>query len=344
MKNRQVVLFAVSSFTLILAALLRFQVYPDSALHPREPYPSTTHLAADRAVYFDWARLRLHTGEPVHRTVVLQAGSFEGDDETSVWTELATTSDRNGARIAYQERRVAFDRRTGLAKDCCEGYVGTRSDIRQNGLAFRWPVDARPVAYPFFDPVTLSDARMRYTGEETLRGLRVYRYEQDTPPVKIEDVADPLPGSLVGFPGRAVRVVKYAQSSRVYWVEPRSGLPVKVEEYARETLRTPDDQERLVTFEARLRTVDGDVAMLVDAAATFAARARMIETIIPAILAGLGLLSLIAVVLPGRRGRSTAAQDQQEVPGDDLPEAGEADHGARPARVVAGKRVDDLDV
>ncbi|GII01013.1 hypothetical protein Pta02_30210 [Planobispora takensis] len=344
MGGRRVALLAASSFALILAALLRFFVYPGIAVHPREPYPSTVHLAATGAVYFDWARLRLHQGEPIYRTVILQADSFEGDEDTSIWTELATTNDESGARIAYQERRVAFDRRTGLSENCCGQYVGSRRDARQPGLAFRWPVNARPVAYPFFDPVTLSDARMRYTGEETLRGLRVYRYEQDTQPVKVEDVADPLPGSLVGFPGRAVRVARYAESARVYWVEPRSGLPIKIEERVRETLRTADDQERLVVFDATLRTMEPDVAMLAEAAAGIVGRVRLIETIAPAVLAGLGALALGASALPERRRRSAAAQDQQEVPGDELPETGDLNHRAGPVGMIAGQRVDDVDL
>lgn len=344
---RQVTLLAASSFALILAALLRLYVYPYSAVHPREPYPTTVHLAATGATYFDWATLRLHEGEPVYRTVILQADSFAGDGDTAVWTELTTTNDSSGARIDYQERRVGFDRRTGISRSCCEEYVGARRGVRQAGLAFRWPIDARPVAHPFFDPVTLRETQMRYTGEQSLRGLRVYRYEQDTAPVKIEDVADPLPDSVArraGLAGRAVKVARFAETSRVYWVEPRSGLPIKIEEHVRQTLRTPDDQERLVVFDATFRTAEQDVALFAAVAGDFAAWARAVETTVPAVLAGLGAGMMAAGALPGRRRRSAAAQDQQEVPGDDLPEAGDPDHRAGPARMVAGQRVDDLDL
>ncbi|ACZ84466.1 hypothetical protein Aros01_00887 [Streptosporangium roseum] len=341
--GRQVTLVAAGSFALILAALLRLYVYPHSALHPREPYPATVHLSAAGATYFDWATLRLRVGEPVYRTAILQADPFAGDGDTAVWTELTTTNDRSGARIDYQERKVGFDRRTGVSRSCCEEYVGARRGVRQAGLAFRWPIDARPVAYPFFDPVTLRETRMRYTGEQTVRGLRVHRYEQDTAPVRMEDVADPLPGRILGLPGSAVRVARFAETSRVYWVEPRSGLPIRVEEHIRQTLRTADDQERLVVLDATFRTAEQDVELFAAVAGDFAAWARAVETTAPAVLAGLGAVMLAASALPGRRRRSAAAQDEQEVPGDDLPEAGDPDHGAGPARVVAGQGVDDVD-
>ena len=121
-------LLAGAAFLTCMAGLLRYYVYPGALVLPLDQR-QTYHLAASAATYLDTASLEVHAGVPVVNTVSLYGDARAGDDRTAVWVEFASLETENGRRIDYHERRTAFDRRTGMAVDCCEDYIDADTEV-----------------------------------------------------------------------------------------------------------------------------------------------------------------------------------------------------------------------
>ncbi|MEU8267013.1 DUF3068 domain-containing protein [Sphaerisporangium sp. NPDC049002] len=321
--------YVVVAFLVTMAVLLRYYVYGTSLTLPLEQR-RTTHLTAPSATYLDTATFQVRTGVPVTDTVSLYGDPVAGDARTAVWVEFSSLETGYGQRIDYHERRAAFDRRTGLAVACCDAYIDDDTAVRQTGLAFRLPHGAEPRGYPIFDTVLKRQVTLRYEGEETVEGLPAYRYSYTVGPAKVEDLPDQVPGKVLGLPEwKLVSVARYVRITRTMWVEPESGLPVRTREQRVDTLRTPDQVDRVVSFRADLTTEPGDVDAQVGEAAGFRRWAILIRDVLPVgclALAAAVILVVVAVRLrPRRRPKaegSATAQDEQEVPGHDLADAG----------------------
>jgi hypothetical protein len=318
--------YVVVAFLVTMAVLLRYYVYGNGLTLPLEQR-RISHLTASAATYLDTATFQVRTGVPVTDTVSLYGDPTAGDERTAVWVEFSSMETSYGQRIDYHERRTAFDRRTGLAVACCDEYIDDDMGVRQTGLAFRLPYAAEPRGYPMFDPVLKRQVTLRYEREETVDGLPTYRYSYTVGPAKVEDLPGQVPGRVLGLPQwKLVDVARYVRITRTLWVEPESGLPVQVREQRVDTLRTPDQVDRLVSFQADLATEPGDVDAQVAEAAGFRRWAILIRDAFPVICLLLVIAPVAVALRMGvrrrRAGGSAAAQDQQEVPGHDLAGAG----------------------
>ncbi|MET8155969.1 DUF3068 domain-containing protein [Sphaerisporangium sp. NPDC005289] len=360
--------YVVVAFMVTMAVLFRSYVYPNGLKLPLEQR-RVYHLGAEAATYLDTATFQLRAGVPVTDTVSLYGDPVAGDDRTAVWVEFSSLETAYGQRIDYHERRTAFDRRTGMAVACCGEYIDDDTAVRQTGLAFRLPYGAEPRGYPIFDPVLKREVALRYEGEDTVEGLPVRRYGYTVGPAKVEDLPDQVPGKVLGLPAsRPLNVARYVRITRTLWVEPESGLPVRVREQRTDTLRTPDQVDRVVSFQADLVTDAGDVQAQAAEAAGFRRWAVVIRDVMPVAFLVLALVPIVVALRTRRRprgpdrargpddatppggatsagredqapagggtsagrddaappggGTSAAAQDQQQVPGHDLADAG----------------------
>ncbi|ADG87530.1 hypothetical protein TBS_24540 [Thermobispora bispora] len=322
---RDLLIVTAIAFMITAAVLLRYYVYPATLVLPLEQN-RTYRLEASSAVYLDTTTYELRAGVPVVQTVTLLGDPAAGDDRVAVWTEASSLETEQGERIDYHERRTAFDRRTGMIVDCCEGYVDSDPAAAQRGLAFRLPFGARPQGYPMYEPLVKQEVRLRFDGTETVAGVETYRYTYRVGPVKIEDLPDPVPGRSVGLPSwRRITVARYTEVDRTLWVEPESGLIVKTLLRRHDTLRTPDQVERQTSLQAELVTSEGDVRALAEEALRWRRWAQLVRDVVPALCLGIG--GLLAAVLVGLRAaravrRSAAAQHEQQVPGHELADAG----------------------
>ncbi|MFC4534592.1 DUF3068 domain-containing protein [Sphaerisporangium dianthi] len=323
------IVYVVAAFLATMAVLLRYYVYGAGLLLPLEQH-RVSHLVDTAATYLDTTTFQVRTRVPIIKTVSWYGDPAADGASTAVWVEFSSLETGYGQRIDYHERRTAFDRRSGLAVACCDAYVDDDSTARQTGLAFRLPYGAEPREYPMFDPVLKREVPLKYERVENVEGLRTYRYSSTVGPAKVEDLPGQVPGKVLGLPGREfVSVTKYVRITRTLWVEPESGLPVRVEERRTDTLRTADQVDRLVSLQADLITDPGDVAAQVAEAGAFRWRAIVIRDVAPIVFLAVALLVLPVTMLVAARvrrraraGRSAAAQDQQQVPGHDLADTG----------------------
>jgi hypothetical protein len=321
-------LLVVVAFLVTMAVLLRSHVYQNSLVLPleqRRTHQLTTAATGTAASHLDTATLQVRHGVPLIATIGLYGDAAAGDDRTAVWVEFSTLETAFGQRVDYHERRTAFDRRTGMIVDCCDPYVDDVPGARQSGLAFRLPFAAEPREYPIYDPVLRRQVPLRFEGEDVVEGLPVYRYGYAAGPVKVEDLPDVLTREALGLPkggSKYVSVSRHVRIARTLWVEPESGLPVRVREQRTDTLRTADQVDRLVALRADLATDPADVARFVAEARGWRTWATLVRDVLPVAFLALALAVAAVARWAGRRRPSATAQHEQQVPGHDLAQAG----------------------
>ncbi|MEU4831975.1 DUF3068 domain-containing protein [Streptosporangium sp. NPDC023615] len=341
---RGVLVLVTGAFLITLAVLVRFYVHPSGLVLPAEQ-DRITMMSTESGSYFDAAALRVRRGVPLEQAVARYGDPVRSTPDVAVWTEFVSLATRDGRRVDYHERRLAFDRRTAQAFPCCEDYVDENPDPAPRGLLFRWPFDARPVAYPVYDPLARRPVSARFDGIETLYGVRVYRYAQRLVNEPYAQQPMRLPGSVLGLRepavpkrqknpgsrGEAVNaaagaeqfpVQAYLDGTRTFWVEPTSGMVIGVRENLVRTLRTPDGRGRLVALAADLRTSAGDERWNAGEAEQFLRRATLVNWVIPLAAGLLGVVLLAA----GLRLHLRAVPAGGDPPGRD-PEGAEGAEG-----------------
>ncbi|MEV4224454.1 DUF3068 domain-containing protein [Nonomuraea sp. NPDC049725] len=313
------VLAAAGAFLLTLVPLMRWHVSARVFVAPLEQQ-TMTRSVAESATYLDPATMKPQRG-PLVLTRWLIGDVLAGDERRAVWTESVSLATRDDRRLDYHERRLAFNRRTGVIVNCCGEYLDEDARIKQSGQAYRWPFRAEPGDYTLFDLRLRRAVPVTYEGVERVRGVETHRYAQRTPRQLVPGEQPPVPRRLLGLKGAGdVGVARYAEIRRTFWVEPVSGLPVKTADRVTETLVTADGSGRLVALDADFTTAAGDVRAALETAAFYRRWELVAGTVAPV---GGGLLGVgcVAAALWLARRRSPAAQDQQQVPGDELADA-----------------------
>ncbi|MGJ6963341.1 DUF3068 domain-containing protein [Streptosporangium sp. G11] len=311
---RGVLVLVAGAFLITLAALVRLYVYPSGLVLPAAQ-DRITKLTTESGSYFDAATLSTHRGVPLETAVARYGDMVRSTPDVAVWTEFVSLATRDGRRVDYHERRAAFDRRTGQAVNCCENYVDENADPAPRGLVFRWPFDARPVAYQVYDPLVRRPVAARFEGIETLYGVRVNRYAQRLVNERLVQQAMELPGSVLGLGGeKPFPVNAYLDGTRTFWVEPESGMVIGFRENLVKTLRTLDGRGRLVALAADMRTSTGDERWNAGEAEQFRRWSTLVNRVIPLSCAVLGALLLVA----GLRVRVRAPAPDGPAPADGL--------------------------
>ncbi|MFI7450929.1 DUF3068 domain-containing protein [Nonomuraea sp. NPDC049714] len=318
-KHLPLLLAAVGAFLITLVPLLRLHVYDQVLKAPLEQQ-SVTRSTAESATYLDPSTMKMVAG-PLVQTRWLIGDVLAGTAERAVWGESVSLTTAEDQRLDYHERRLAFDRRSGAIVNCCGEYLDEDTRVKQTGQAFRWPFQAERRDYQLFDLRLRRPVSVTFDGVEMVGEVETYRYVQRTPRQLVPGHEAPLPRGLLGLKGKGyVGVARYAEIRRTFWVEPVSGQPIRTEDQVTETLSTADGSARLTGLNAVFRTSAGDVLTALDTAAFYRRWILLVDTVAPV---GGGLVGggcVVAAIWLARR-RSPAAQDQEQVPGDQLAEA-----------------------
>lgn len=282
-------------FLLTAAAMTRWYVAPQVARLPLDPEVTVTLVGSGQA--WDASRGRATAGA-LRERVAVRGDPGSGSTGTAVWQVERRLTRADGTLVRLAAERVALDRRTAASVACC----GERP--RHTGLAYAFPAGLDRSTRELFDPTTATAAAVRYVGDDRVGGLPAYRLEQVTGPVELGE--RPLPGApQPGAPVTAgVRTV--ASARRTLWVEPASGLVLRVTE--RRTERAgPAGPAQLTLLDATLTSDDASTARLVGLARERAGRLRLVREQVPLglLLAGLVLgTGALIVDRAGTRRRS----------------------------------------
>jgi hypothetical protein len=321
-----IVLVGLGAFLIVLAPLLRFYAYDRLAVVPLDQ-ETTSVSEGPGATIFDIAQQQEITVDLVStRNVVgdveaAEAGSEELDQDIAVWETLVYT-DEPGAQIDQENPprsathdRVAFDRNTGEAVDCCDQYTSSTADADSGdevrdydtpitGQYYKLPFGAEQTTYQFWDGSLKDSTDLVFQDEDEIDGLTVYRYEQVIEPTDVGDIE--APASFFGIDEEGeVTLDRIYSNTRTLWVEPETGVIIRgqedqlvVAEYQGEQVATLTD----VVIGYNDETIQDNV----DTYSSLATALKAVRVWVPIAGLVLGLLLLLggfALIVRERSGR-----------------------------------------
>jgi hypothetical protein len=310
------VLLLLGVFLLAAGVLAKTYMYPKLAKAPLDQY-SITVSEAPGSTFLNIGELKLETGQLLRaRRVVrgdVNAAKKAGADDTAVYDVFVAIETGDGRLVSSNTDRVAFDRKTTQAKNCCGENVNGDTTVKHEGIEYKFPFDAKKQSYQYFDTSLRKATEIKYEATEKIRGLTVYKYVQRIEPTQIAELD--VPGSLVGRSEPTVKTGRFYSNVRTTWVEPKTGVIVKGSEQQLSTLRDAAGTELLKITEAHLVFTEKTIEEQSDKAKEGRKSLNALgSTALPAgavlglILSGLGLLLLRGG--PGS-GRHSEVRDQE---------------------------------
>jgi hypothetical protein len=303
------VLLGLGMFLVVAAGMLRFYVFDQLLVIPKDQYAQT--IAPGTGVYFDAGTLQEKTSNLVaRRTVKGDVGA--SSDKTGVWDVSLVIETGDGTFVRAVLDRVAFDRRTAQSVHCC-GEAVDSAPVQHDGVTYNFPFDTGKGTYQFWDPNSAAGYPARFQSEEKIQGLNTYKFIQEIPghQLRTQDV----PGSLVGESSPTFQAPVWYQNVRTVWVEPTTGVIVKGSEQTKTTLRDSAGQDKVVVLEATFTFDEPTQRSQADLARDNLNRIRLVKWIIPgaALLVGLVLIALGALML---RRSDRAAEEPPPAPAE----------------------------
>lgn len=296
------VLAGLGAFAVTGGLLLRFYAAPALITAPAGFYGTQT-LSDPHAAFFDQANLKSETNVPLTAVSTIRGDPGAATASTVTWDHYTAISDpRNHVSVSSAYQRAVFNKRTGEMVDCCGAAMNDDPRIRQYGVSgLFWPVGIGKTSYLLYDTNTERAWPARYSGTAVVRGIGAYKYIQRIPATVVQK----MPGismSLLGVPGAnyAVTANRTYQAVNTFWVDPRTGIPLDVEEKVSSALRDPADIASLTVISADFRMSPSSRANLAAMANQTAAQVSFLRVTGPlaGVIAGLLLVLAAAVRWP----------------------------------------------
>lgn len=288
---------------MVFGLLLRLYVAPRLIAAPVGFYIVVT-LADPHASYFDQGALTTRRDVTLTYNDTIRGDAGASTGTIAVWDQFTVLEDRKReTQLIATFQRSAFNRRTGELTSCCGASVNDDTQVRQDGIGVVfWPIGTRQATYRVYDTNTERAWPAAYTGTAYVQGLLTYRFAQRIPVTVVQQVPG-VPTSLLGLRGPSRNVVanRTFQAANTFWVDPRTGVPVNVEERILSVLHAPGGQGRLMVANADLTMTPASQRALAAIARQNAAAITAMRQAGP--LGGLllGLLLLLAGTVPLRQ-------------------------------------------
>jgi Porin PorA len=236
------ILIGSGVFLLVLAWALPFVVYPKMAILPIDPQASQTVKGDGFDVLLprnvdDGGTHNFYNVSVTSKVFVTEDtrnGKLPADSPNAFWSvSTRTYIDGKGLLLATVEG-VSLDRRTAKANNCCGDYYQTEKDdpagvaMPHEGWVFNFPFNTQKRSYPLWDASVNKTVPAVFAGEETVRGFKAYRFEQEVPPQKTG--TQDLPGELFKLDDPSVVADYIYHAHRTFWIEPNSGAIVNYQQ------------------------------------------------------------------------------------------------------------------
>jgi hypothetical protein len=281
---RRVAGFTLAGLGIVLVAaavILPAYVSGQVVKFPLDEHTTAT-LAGTGVSYFSQVKLTEKTGVSVQATYTIKGDAAAGTSSTAVWNETASVRDlSNGLPVSTVTRRFAFDRRTAELVDCCGANVNGNKAIRQAGLAGAvFPIGTRKQAYQVFDTTLNRAVPFTYSGTASIDGIATYMFTENVAPTQVATIT--VPGPFFGLKAKTMKLPQMYQIHLTYWVDPRTGALLNVDEKEKMTLRNP--------------ATGGNVAVLL------VATPDTVKAVVALDSSGRTELSLLEVIIPVAAG------------------------------------------
>jgi hypothetical protein len=273
------VLVGLGVFAVTLGLLFRFYVYPLVAKVPLDvdvvsvaQGEGITSVVIEDVDGVPTPSIRegLSVTSTSHVTGDLTREQVVADGDVAVWIEATrTVDDDSGILLSAYVRSLCLDRRTNEAVAPCDGQYleeqrGVRVDgapnlVQQPGYSFKFPFGTEKRGYRVYDMSVKRTVEARFDGEDTVKGVDVYRFVVEVEPTRIG--TEEVPGALVGSAEPSVRVDQYYQDERTIWVEPATGVWIAAQDTGRRELVAPGQRpgEGVVVYEGTMKLTDRSV-------------------------------------------------------------------------------------
>jgi hypothetical protein len=296
--DRPLAAIAAAAFLLTTAAMVRWYVAPQATRLPLDPDLTVTLTGTGTA--WDPGRGRAVTGE-LREEIRIRGDRASGSAAVAVWRVERRLTRADGTVVRLGTERVALDRRTAAAVTCCG------EEPRHSGLSYAFPPGTDRSARELFDPATGAAAAVRYGGQDQVAGRTTYRMEQVAGPVR--RTGRPPGAAPPGL--RATPSTVTVTSRRTLWVEPASGVILRVSE--RRTERAVTAGEPVTLLDATLTSDADSTRRLAEVAGDRAGRLTALRTTLPlgCLLAALVLVAVQVghnAVTAGRRRREDVSR------------------------------------
>jgi hypothetical protein len=297
-------------FLIFFGLVERVYAYPRLKKAPLDQYSQP--VATGTGTYFNRSpdKLKEITGAQLRNIRTVRGDVKAGSDEVAVWDSFNSTVDvaDNGVITATQER-IALDRVTAQSVRCCG------ENPTHQGLTLKFPFGTKKQSYQFWDGPANTASPADFTGQETVQGVKVYRFEQRIDPRTLR--TQEVPGSLAGDPDAdSVTTDVVYSNHKTLWVEPATGIIVKAQQDVTQVLQTPDGEPVLTLLDGVLTYDDATVKANADDASSGASQLRLLGTILPVggVLLGLVLTSVGLFLLRAPQGRRLRRPESQSRP------------------------------
>lgn len=306
------IVLGVGVLCLALVPLLHWYVLPRVEVLPLDE--NTTSVSTGQGKYFDQNTLRI-TG-PVQITVTTHiVGDVAAGQATgyAVWN-ISTTVDTPKSlqqrdprqSLVWTLERWVGDRSTDQPVNCC----GASPHFTGNAYV-KFPFNLTQGTYDFWSPLAKQAFPVRYTGDVTVAGLRLYRFQGTVPPTRIGGTQ--VPGTLIGLSSTAMTNVDeyYRDTDTEIDVDPVSGIPVVTVQHVVTTLRLPgSDTDRLTVLASTFSTSQASRDSLVALVRSTDDKLDLVRRTLPTVLltggSALVVAGAVLVVVALRRRRRAA--------------------------------------
>jgi Porin PorA len=303
------VLLGLGVFLVVLAALLKFFVADRVIVTPVDQYAQS--VSPGPGSYLDPTTLQERNQVDLVATRTLRADVAASNKDTAVWDVSVNLSTGDGTFVRATVDRVATDRRTAEAVNCC-GEAVDSVPTRHTGLSYKFPFDTQKQDYPFWDPNSKTALPAKYVSEETVQGLTTYKFLQQIPAREIQ--SQEVPGSLIGESAPSVQAPVFYTDTRTVWVEPKTGVIVKGSEQNKTTLRNSAGEDKATVLQYDLTFDENTQRSQAQLARDNIGKIDLVTTWLPLIGLVVGVLLIILGLLFMRAADRGARRTAQEPP------------------------------
>jgi hypothetical protein len=331
--------------TLSVVPLDKFSALPSDD-EPDPPDPPMVGRATDATIFSLAAGLKEITTDitSVRNTIGQVADSEDLIDATGkelvIYETFSFNTDSKDRILSGTFDRVIFDRHSGAVYHCSEDLAalcdektgsvkvdpeetdveGTVDDIAfvypgegdnfENGFEgqyFKMPFNTQKQDYDWWDGDLGHATPAEYDGEDTMQGLKVYRFVQTIPDTKIGE--QEIPASIAGVDEDGDITVDVMYSNiRTLWIEPETGVLIKGQE-DQHNYFSYNGEEVITTTDGVIAYDDATVTSNVDTFKPLALELKLVRIWIPLLGLVLGLVLIaLGTVMVIRRHRSESIE------------------------------------
>jgi hypothetical protein len=316
------VVFGAGVFLLVAAAALAFVIAPSLKQLPYDLDPSTSIAEAPNATFLEIKPGQIEVKQATLRSTIeiipdpIETEKLPEDLKGNVvvwdaYQNVIRTDDEY--EISKYSAELALNRVSGAPADWDGQWLAEAVDaddpgnVKFAGQIYKFPFGTQKRTYQVWDRDLRTSLPAEFKGTETIEGVEVYRFEQVIEEQPAKNVSAESLSTILGrFAPEATSGQVMYSNTRTVWVEPTTGMYIKVREEQHKEL-VPATGSSTVLLDADFEYTPETIAKAADRAGSNRAQLNLISMWAPLGLAVLGLLLVVFAFMLGRRAASGGA-------------------------------------